>query len=71
MTVPATVARGVLAGGGVEKSSTGCRSSPLTVAAKKPIPRCAKTFQIVLAWAPRLPAWSACRMALRMSRKDG
>ena len=62
---------GLPARGGSGKSSTGNASSPSTAAAKKPMPRCANSFQIVSRFAPPLAARSACRIELRMSRNDG
>ena len=57
--------------GGIEESSTGLASSPLNAPAKKPMPRCAKTAQIVSSLSPPLMDRSACRIAFRISRNDG
>ena len=60
--------------GGSAKLSIGAVSSASSVAAKNPMPRPAKTCQIVAsrsARPSRMPTWLACRIAFRMSRKDG
>ena len=70
VTCPSIRPRGPPGAGGSEKSSRGLASAPSIVDAKKPMPRAAKTAQI---WSrrPRPRTTSACRIALRMSRKDG
>ena len=74
VTTPASEPVPSSGSGGSAKLSIGVVSSASSVAAKKPIPRAAKTAQIVASWSvrpPRTPTWFACRIALRMSRKDG
>ena len=67
---PLSVPTGPPAGGSA-MPSTGCVSAPSTVLASQPMPRRANTDQIVAWCAPANRAVSACRIALRMSRKDG
>jgi hypothetical protein len=71
VTVPVSVPVGALLAGGRLKSSIGVVSSPSAAAAKKPMPRWAKTAQILSRALPLLLTVSACRIELRMSRKDG
>ena len=49
----------------------GAVSSPPSEPAKKPMPRLAKTLQILFAYWPLKWAVSATRIAFRMSRNDG
>src|SRR3954470_23200232 len=71
VTRPEIVPFGAPAAGGSAKLSAGVVSSPLIAAAKKPMPRPAKTPQITSVSAPPNSVWSASRMPLRPSRKDG
>ena len=68
-TVPVRVV--VAPVGGLWKSSAGKASPPSTTPAYQPMPRLAKTVQMMSAFLPPLATRSACTIALRMSSMVG